>query len=65
MEQLAVFTREILPDGALESLAVDGVIAGVGNVVVFLPQIMLLFFSSRSSKIPDTWPARFSCSTGS
>ncbi|HPW65435.1 MAG TPA: ferrous iron transporter B, partial [Candidatus Omnitrophota bacterium] len=25
-------------------LAVDGVIAGVGNVVVFLPQIMLLFF---------------------
>jgi ferrous iron transport protein B len=44
MEQLAVFTREILPDGALESLAVDGVIAGVGNVVVFLPQIMLLFF---------------------
>jgi len=44
IEYLAVFAKAILPDGALESLVVDGVIAGVGNVVVFLPQIMLLFF---------------------
>ncbi len=44
IEALAIFARSVLPDGALESLAVDGVIAGVGNVVVFLPQIMLLFF---------------------
>ncbi|HOW87632.1 MAG TPA: ferrous iron transport protein B [Candidatus Omnitrophota bacterium] len=44
IEYLASWTRAILPDGALESLVVDGVIAGVGNVVVFLPQIMLLFF---------------------
>ncbi|MGE4159359.1 MAG: ferrous iron transport protein B [Planctomycetota bacterium] len=29
--------------GALESLLVEGVIAGVGGVVVFLPQILLLF----------------------
>lgn len=34
----------ILPDGQLESLIVDGVIAGVGNVIVFVPQIFLLFF---------------------
>ncbi|MFZ5802918.1 MAG: ferrous iron transport protein B [Candidatus Omnitrophota bacterium] len=34
----------ILPDGQLKSLIVDGIIAGVGNVVVFLPQIFLLFF---------------------
>ncbi|HPS37090.1 MAG TPA: ferrous iron transport protein B, partial [Candidatus Omnitrophota bacterium] len=44
MEHLALFARVVLPDGALESLIVDGVIGGVGNVVVFLPQIMLLFF---------------------
>ncbi len=34
----------LLPDGALKSLAVDGVISGVGMVVVFLPQIVILFF---------------------
>jgi ferrous iron transport protein B len=32
-----------LPEGDLNSLLVDGVIAGVGAVVVFLPQILLLF----------------------
>ncbi len=35
---------EVLPDGPLRGLLVDGVIAGVGNVVVFVPQIALLFF---------------------
>lgn len=33
----------IIPPGDLNSLVVDGVIAGVGAVVVFLPQILLLF----------------------
>jgi len=32
-----------LPDGVLKSLICDGIIAGVGSVVVFLPQIMILF----------------------
>lgn len=32
-----------LPDGALKSLIVDGVIGGVGSVVIFLPQIFILF----------------------
>ena len=32
-----------IPHGDLHSLLVDGVIAGVGSVVVFLPQILLLF----------------------
>jgi ferrous iron transport protein B len=32
-----------LPNGMLESLVVDGVIAGVGSVIVFLPQILILF----------------------
>jgi len=33
-----------LPDNALRSLLVDGIIAGVGSVLVFLPQILILFF---------------------
>ena len=33
-----------LPEGALADLMVDGVIAGVGNVVVFVPQIAMLSF---------------------
>jgi ferrous iron transport protein B len=33
----------LVPPGDLNSLLVDGVIAGVGAVVVFLPQILLLF----------------------
>jgi ferrous iron transport protein B len=32
------------PESILRSLVVDGVIAGVGAVVVFLPQILILFF---------------------
>lgn len=32
-----------MPEGALNSLLVDGVIAGVGSVVIFLPQILILF----------------------
>jgi ferrous iron transport protein B len=33
-----------LSEGWLRSLVVDGVIAGVGGVVIFLPQIVILFF---------------------
>lgn len=33
----------MMPDGLLRSLVVDGLIAGVGGVVVFLPQILILF----------------------
>ena len=32
-----------LPDGLFRSFLTDGVIAGVGSVVVFLPQILILF----------------------
>ncbi|MDP3454981.1 ferrous iron transporter B [Methyloversatilis sp.] len=34
----------ILPDGLLRSLLTDGLIAGLGGVLVFLPQIVILFF---------------------
>ena len=33
-----------MPDGVLEDLLVNGVIAGVGAILIFLPQIMFLFF---------------------
>jgi ferrous iron transport protein B len=33
----------LLPAGALSSFITDGVIAGVGSVIVFLPQILILF----------------------
>ncbi|KAA3617011.1 MAG: ferrous iron transport protein B [Calditrichaeota bacterium] len=34
----------ILPAGVLQSMIVDGAIAGVGAILVFLPQILFLFF---------------------
>ncbi len=36
-------TRAFIPAGFLRSLVVDGVLAGVGAVVIFLPQILILF----------------------
>ncbi len=36
--------RAALPDGVLEDVLVEGALSGVGNVLVFLPQILLLFF---------------------
>ena len=35
--------RPCVPDGLLQSLIVDGLIAGVGSVIIFLPQIVILF----------------------
>ncbi|MGV3660660.1 MAG: ferrous iron transport protein B [Prosthecobacter sp.] len=41
---LGDWVRERMAPGDLQGLIVDGVIAGVGGVVVFLPQILILFF---------------------
>ena len=41
---LGQLVTAVLPDGLLRSLVVDGMIAGVGSVIVFLPQILILFF---------------------
>ena len=38
------FVKTHLPHGMLSSLISDGIIAGVGSVLVFLPQILVLFF---------------------
>jgi ferrous iron transport protein B len=40
---LAEWIAATLPDGRLASLMIDGVLAGAGTVLTFLPQILLLF----------------------
>ena len=41
--RLGQIVTDAMPNGLLRSLIVDGVIGGVGAVVVFLPQILILF----------------------
>jgi ferrous iron transport protein B len=41
---LGNWVNSMMPEGDLRSLIVDGVIAGLGGTVVFLPQIIILFF---------------------
>lgn len=40
---LGAWVNDTLPDGWVRGLIVDGVVAGVGSVIVFLPQIVILF----------------------
>ncbi|MBN1851914.1 MAG: ferrous iron transporter B [Pirellulales bacterium] len=57
-----------LPDGILQSLVCDGILAGVGAVLTFLPQILLLFFfiavledcgyMARAACLMDQWMSR-------
>lgn len=44
VEHLGIWVAGMLPEGPLNDLLVDGVIAGVGGVIVFLPNILILFF---------------------
>ncbi|MBE7217883.1 MAG: ferrous iron transporter B [Caulobacteraceae bacterium] len=43
-DALGTAVKATLPEGPLRALLADGVIAGVGSVIVFLPQIIILFF---------------------
>ena len=38
------FLSSVMPDGMVKDLVVDGIIGGVGSVLVFLPNIVLLYF---------------------
>jgi ferrous iron transport protein B len=42
-ERLGGWIADALPEGFLKSLLIEGVLAGVGAVIVFLPQILILF----------------------
>ncbi len=44
-EWLGGAVASVLPEGLLQSLIVDGIIGGVGGVLVFLPNILLLFLA--------------------
>ena len=44
VEGASSLLRGQLPEGVLQSLLVDGIVAGTGGVLVFLPQILILFF---------------------
>lgn len=41
--ELGALSRSVLPAGLLTDLWADGIVAGVGSVVIFLPQILILF----------------------
>ena len=43
-EWLGATVASALPEGWIQSLIVNGIIAGAGGVIVFLPQILILFF---------------------
>ncbi len=38
------YIHSLLPEGLFRDLMVDGIIAGIGGIVIFLPQIILLMF---------------------
>jgi ferrous iron transport protein B len=44
VEWVSELVRSGMPEGVLQSLLTDGILAGAGGVLVFLPQILILFF---------------------
>ena len=44
VEWLGNLISETLPDGPIKDMLIDGVVGGVGAVIVFLPQILILYF---------------------
>jgi len=44
VEGIGKWAGSMMPEGPLRSLVVDGIFFGVGSVLVFLPQILILFF---------------------
>ncbi len=62
---LGEYVATILPEGPLNSLIVNGIIAGIGGIIIFLPQIIILFlfislmeetgYMSRVVFLMDRW----------
>ncbi len=44
MSTIQSIVSNLLPAGFLKALIVDGILAGVGSVIIFLPNILILFF---------------------
>ena len=63
--QLASWTAENLDEGPVRGLLVDGIIGGIGGTLIFLPQILMLFFLvslleetgylARAAFVADRW----------
>ena len=41
------FSAQIIPDGVIEDLVVNGILEGIGGIVIFIPQILILMFSLK------------------
>ena len=41
------FSAQIIPDGIIEDLVVNGILEGIGGIVIFIPQILILMFSLK------------------
>ncbi|RME36193.1 MAG: ferrous iron transporter B [Planctomycetota bacterium] len=69
---LGTWLGGMLPAGPLRSLVADGIVAGVGAVLVFLPQILILFlfiailedcgYMARAAFVMDRWMSRLGLS---
>ncbi|MFB2120349.1 ferrous iron transport protein B [Parapedobacter sp. 2B3] len=69
---LASYTAERLPEGPINGLLTDGIIAGIGGIVIFIPQIAILFifialmeesgYMSRVVYLMDRWLKPFGLS---
>jgi ferrous iron transport protein B len=44
VEQIGKLVENTMKDGPLKDMVVDGIIGGVGGVIVFLPNILMLYF---------------------
>ncbi|MCM1032962.1 MAG: ferrous iron transport protein B [Odoribacter sp.] len=44
VDALGILCKRVMPDGILKDLVCDGIIGGVGGVIVFLPNILILYF---------------------
>ena len=44
VEQIGNLVSSTMPEGPLKDLVIDGIIGGVGGVIVFLPNILILYF---------------------
>ncbi len=66
--QIGGWVSQVLPASDLRSLLTDGILAGVGGVLIFLPQICILFFAlailedsgylARAVMVVDGWMRR-------
>lgn len=57
VDQLGNLIRNNMAEGPLKDLLIDGIIGGVGGVIVFLPNILILYFLFLYWKIQGIWHA--------